>query len=297
MSLKSALFEMKEALNNHEAKSIEEEYIRNLEDINKLKPGTLFFYVNNLMMLAMNNNDHQNNRNSKKVNRKWTKNEIEFMFQYIEERQAEGALNITEILEETAHLLNRGYQSVNYKYYTLVKAKEKSSPQHTQYTTIEHKDVPVVSVGVLDTLSPAGIVNLEESAQGQEDDLLDILSGLITNIQQLPGLNLNELLRSLYQLTNMALLNQGAIQQMESLKSEVNLEKEALREKLALKDQQLMQEKKRNNELQREVAKLVKEISAFNKLGDAAKIQNLKTYNQRLNYLVDGFGVVHQVGS
>ena len=36
---------------------------------------------------------------------------------------------------------------------------------------------------------------------------------------------------------------------------------------------------------------------AFNQLSDAAKIQNLKSYNQRLNYIIDGFGIVIQVDS
>lgn len=297
MSLKSALFEMKEATMNQQVGRSEEDFIHELEANNGLRVGTLVFYFNNLMMLSLNSSENSNQSldQSKKVNRKWTKYEIELMFQYIKERQDEGALNITEILEEIAQLLNRGYQSVNYKYYSLVKAKDKkeASNQNTyHFTTISENEVPVLATEVIRDMPSVSPLN-----PSQDDDLLDVLSGLITNVQQLPGINLNELLRSLYQLTNMALQNQDTVGQLESLKSEMNSEKEALREKVMKKEQQLMQEKKRNDELQLEVSKLAKEITAFNQLGDAAKIQNLKSYNQRLNYLIDGFGIVLQVSS
>jgi len=297
MSLKNALFELKEALVNQELGQSEEAFIHELEKKNNLSSGALVFYFNNLMILTMNNleNSSQNLEDTKKINRKWTKNEIEFMFEYIKVRQEEGALNITEILEETAHLLNRGYQSVNYKYYSIQKANEKkqaSNQNHYQFTTITDKDVPVTAVEVIkDTPT------LPQANPGEDTDLLDILSGLITNVQQIPSINLNEMLRGLYQLTNMALQNQTAAEQVEQMKSTINLEKEALRDKLSKKEQQLLLEKKRNDELQIEVSNLAKEITAFNQLGDAAKIQNLKSYNQRLNYLIDRFGVVVQVGS
>ncbi|MFJ7726542.1 hypothetical protein ACIQXV_10280 [Neobacillus sp. NPDC097160] len=298
MSLKPALFEMKEALVNQKVGRSEQDFIQKLENKNQLSAGTLIFYFNNLMMLSMNNSEPGSPSldDSKKVNRKWTKTEIEFMFQYINERQEEGALNITEILDEVAQLLTRGYQSVNYKYYSLIKAKnnkEVANQNAYQFITITENEVPVVSTEVIDEPSPEHQVINKESSE--DNDLLDILSGLITNVQQLPGINLNELLRSLYQLTNMALQNQDAVQQIASMKSEINLEKEAMREQLMKKEQQFILEKKRNDELQLEVAKLAKEITAFNKLGDAAKIQHLKSYNQRLNYIIDSFGVVLQV--
>jgi uncharacterized protein YlxW (UPF0749 family) len=95
----------------------------------------------------------------------------------------------------------------------------------------------------------------------------------------------------------MALQNQDATRQIESMKSEINHEKDALQAKLLNKEKQLNQEKKRNDELQKEIAKLAKEISSYNQLGDAAKIQNLKSHTQRLNYLIDNFGLVLQVSS
>lgn len=299
MSLKSALFELKEALVNQELGQSEEAFIHELENKNNLTSGALVFYYNNLMILNIQlENDGQNLEASKKINRKWTKNEIEFMFEYIKERQDEGALNITEVLEEAAQLLNRGYQSVNYKYYSILKANEKkqaSNKNAYQFTTITLSDVPVTSIEAIKETNPIPPTNHMNPAQ--DNDLLDILSGLITNVQQIPSINLNEMLRGLYELTNMALQNQEAVQQIETMKSTINLEKEALRDKLSKKEQQLMQEKTRNDELQIEVAKLAKEITAFNLLGDAAKIQNLKSYNQRLNYIIDGFGIVLQVGS
>ena len=297
MSLKSALSELKEALANQELGQSEESFIHDLENKNNLTSGSLVYYFNNLMMFNMNENN-QNNMDSKKTNRKWTKNEITFMFQYIKDRQEEGALNITEILEEAAQLLNRGYQSVNYKYYSTLKSNEKepkSNQKALHFTTINENNVPVISIEAINEVPSVPQATYQNTEQNT--DLLDILSGLITNVQQLPGLNLNEMLRGLYQLTNMALQNQEAAQQVETMKSTINHEKEALKEKLVKKEQQLRQEKKRNDELQLEVSKLAREITAFNKLGDAAKIQNLKSYNQRLNYLIDGFGIVLQVGS
>lgn len=297
MSLKSALFELKEAVTNKELGQSEESFIHELENKNNLSNRSLVFYFNNLMMFNMNENN-QNTLDSKKTNRKWTKNEISFMFQYIKDRQDEGALNITEILEETAHLLNRGYQSVNYKYYSTLKSHEKvqkANQNGIQFTTINESNVPVISIEKLD--DAPHVSQFQNTTSLQDGDLLDILSGLITNVQQLPSLNLHEMLRGLYQLTNMALQNQEAVQQMETMKSTINHEKEALREKLVKKEQQLRLEKKRNDDLQLEVSKLAREITAFNKLGDAAKIQNLKSYNQRLNYIIDGFGIVLQVGS
>lgn len=289
---------MKEAIINHQIGKSEEDFIIKLEVNNNLRSNTLIFYFNHLMMINMNNNVYPEQHDFKKINRKWTKNEIEFMFQYILARQEEGVLNITEILDEIAHLLNRGYQSVNYKYYSLCKAREnkataKEHPYH--FTTITEKDVPVLSTEIISELPSSTLMS--QMNHTQDDHLLDILSGLITNVQQLPGLNLTELLKSLYQLTNMAVQNQAVANQIETMKSEVHLEKEALREKLMKKEQQLLQEKKRNDALQLEVLKLAKEIAAFNKLGDAAKIQNLKSYNQRLNYIIDESGVVLQVGS
>jgi hypothetical protein len=300
MNLKTAVFEIKEAINKQEIAQTEDEFIHGLEMKNQLKAGTLVFYFNNLMMFSIKSAEYMNQplEQTKKVNRKWTKNEVDFMFQYITERQNEGALNITEILDEIAQLINRGYQSVNYKYYTLVKAQEKKeavSKSAYQYTTIEYNDVPVVSTEAIPSTNIAPVEN--KVRQTTDDDLLDILSGLITNVQQLPGINLNELLRSLYQLTNMAIQNQEVVQQVESMKSEINIEKQNLQEKLDQKELQLQQERKRNEELQAEVSKLAKEIMAFNQLGDAAKIQNLKSYNQRLNYLLDGSGLVIKVGS
>ncbi|MED3563476.1 hypothetical protein [Bacillus xiapuensis] len=296
MGLKTALFELKEAVRNQQGNQTEETYIQDLEHTNQLTPGSLIYYFNQLQMAGMNKQDDQSQTadESKKVNRKWSKNEIEFMFQYIKERQAEGALNITEILEELSDLFDRGYQSVNYKYYSLLKKEQKGAPSNgpLKFTTIAYQEVPVISAEIIPEAS-----SIVKEKRNQDDDLLDLLSGLITNIQQLPGIQLNELLRSLYQLTNMALQNQEEVQQIEHLKTELNQEKEVLQQKLLKKEQQLRLEKQRNDELQIEVSKLAKEINAFNKLGDAAKIQNLKAYNQRLNYIIDGFGMVIQIGS
>jgi hypothetical protein len=315
MSLKSAVFEIKAALVNQQEVQSEETFIGEMEAKNNLSAGKLIFYYNNLLMFHLNNPENSNSSfdDMKKVNRKWTKNEIEFMFQYIHERQEEGGLNITELLEEVAQLLDRGYQSVNYKYYSQIKVKDKKSkstkPPSYQFTTIAKEELPVRSAEVMVNTPSSNSTEVEivtpqpspqEVQQGnaaESDDLLDILSGLITNVQQLPGLNLSELLKSLFQLTNMALQNQDAVKQLENVKSEINFEKQALRDRLVHQERQLSEEKKRNDELQAEVAKLAKEISAFNKLEDTAKIQNLKTYNQRLNYLIDNFGVVLQVGS
>jgi len=315
MSLKSAVFEIKTSIINQQQGHSEEAFVQKLEAKNNLTAGKLIFYYNNLLMFHLNNPETSTSSSdeTKKVNRKWTKNEVEFMFHYILERQEEGGLNITEILEEVAQLLDRGYQSVNYKYYSQIKAKEKKAKATKQpgyqFTTISQEQLPVKSTEVIANVpapevNEGAVVTHQPKAQtvfhgnpADSDDLLDILSGLITNVQQLPGLNLNELLRSLYQLTNMALQNQDAVKQLENVKSEINFEKQALQEKLLYQERQLDEEKKRNDELQAEVAKLAKEISAFNKLEDTAKIQNLKTYNQRLNYLIDNFGVVLQVGS
>ncbi len=298
MSFKSALFEMKEVITDQTLGQSEEGFIRDLEAKNDLSSGTLVFYFNFFMMLKLQHS--QSNDQSKKTNRKWSKNEIEFLFQYIKERQQEGALNITEILEECAQLLDRGYQSVNYKYYSLLKQEEKKEDtKHKNsylFTTIDEKEVPVIATEVLS--DPLQVPKVPQGKPFQNDeDLLDILSGLISNVQQLQGLNVTDLFRNLYQLTSLAVQNQAALQQMESKKSEIHLEKEALREKLMKQEQQLKTERKRNDELQVEVAKLAKEINAFNQLGDAAKIQQLKAYNQRLNYIIDGFGIVLQVGS
>jgi hypothetical protein len=89
MSLKPALFEMKEALMNQEVGQSEQDFIHELETKNRLSAGSLVFYYNNLMMLSMNSTEYSNQtlNGSKKINRKWTKMEIEFMFQYIKERQ------------------------------------------------------------------------------------------------------------------------------------------------------------------------------------------------------------------
>jgi hypothetical protein len=299
MSLKTAIFEIKEGIINQKIGYSEDEYIQNLELKYTLNKGKLIFYFNFLMILTMKYAEMLNpaSQSTKKINRKWTKDEIEFMFQYITDRQEEGALNITEILDEIAQLINRGYQSVNYKYYSLVKKKEekqKESPKY-QFTTISQHEVPVLSTEIIENTPVEIPVN--QNSQANTDDLLDILSGLITNVQQLPGIQLNELLRSLYQLTNMALQNQDAVQQIANVKLESDLEKKALKEKLAAMEEQVALEKRRNDELQSEVRKLAKEIMTFSQLGDAAKIQNLKSYNQRLNYILDGSGVVVQVGS
>jgi hypothetical protein len=291
---------MKEVITNQTLGQSEEGFIRDLEAKNNLSSGTLVFYFNFFMMLKLQHN--QSNDPSKKTNRKWSKSEIEFLYQYIKERQQEGALNITEILEECAQLLDRGYQSVNYKYYSLLKKGEKKENTEQKnsllITSIEEKEVQVIATEVLhDPLQVPKVPQVPQEKASQDEDLLDILSGLISNVQQLQGLNVTDLFRNLYQLTSLAVQNQAALQQMESKKSEINLEKEALREKLMKKEHQLMSERKRNDELQVEVAKLAKEINAFNQLGDAAKIQHLKAYNQRLNYIIDGFGIVLQVGS
>jgi hypothetical protein len=296
MNLKSAIFNMRDAIMDQQVGELKEEFIRDLELKNELKPGTLVFYFNHLTLQKKRSEQVNTAHDSKKVNRKWTKFEIEFMLQYIKERQEEGALNITEILEEVAQLLNRGYQSVNYKYYNLVKVKEKKKQQNQngyQFTTIAEDEVPVLSTEMIHDYAPTAVTGQLNSSANV--DLLDILSGLITNVQQLPGIQLNELLRSLYQLTNMALQNQDVVQQLEAVKAETFHEKEAMQEKLKKKEQQLIDEKRRNDELQEEVTKLAKEIIAFNQLGDAAKIQNLKSYNQRLNHILDGYDPVLKI--
>lgn len=299
MGLRTAIFEMKEAIKYHEERKLEEDFIHELEASNHLRNGSLLYYFNFFMKMSMKNNENigQSDEDYKKINRKWTKDEIDFMFHYISERQEEGALNITEILDEVAQALDRGYQSVNYKYYSSMKARNKVQAvisKNSHITTISEERIPVLATEVIRDLPPSPPVSQQSSLQ--DDDLLDILSGLITNVQKLPGINLNELLKSLYLLTNMALQNQEAANKVETIKSEMSLERESSREKLRKMEQQLLREKKRNDELQLEVAKLAEEIMAFNQLGDAAKIQNLKSYNQRLNYIIDSFGVVLKVG-
>lgn len=298
MSLKSALFDMKKAMENDRIGKSVDEFIHELEFQHELNAGTLVFYYNNLMM-SLTRTEKANFDDSKKVNRKWAKDELQFMFQYIKERQDEGGLNITELLEEVAQLLNRGYQSVNYKYYSQMKEndrKKQSNQNSYNFTTITQTQIPVLSTEKIATAQAMPSPSMDDNETTGEE-LLDILSGLISNVEKLPGINLNDMLKSLYQLTNMALQNQDAVRQFENVKSEIHHEKESLKKSLKQKDQQLLEEKRRNDELQLEVAKLAKEIMAFNQLGDAAKIQNLKSYNQRLNYIIDGSGVVLKVGS
>ena len=299
MSLKSALFEMKEGLFNLRPELSEEHFIHDLENKNELSDGSLIWYFNQLNMMKMHGRDSKNEKHndSKKVNRKWSKPEINFMLRYINDRQEEWGVNITEILDEVANLLNRGYQSVNYKYYSLIKLNQDMKKDNKYHiTTINQEDVPVIFTEVVTDITNMPEFN-NKNFSLENDDLLDILSGLLTNAQRLPGINLNELFRSLYQLTNMALKNQNENQKIKMVESKDNLEKESLQEKLAKKDQRLLIEKKRNDELQSEVLKLEKEIKAFNQLGDTAKIQNLKSYNQKLSYIIDEVGLKHKIGS
>lgn len=301
MSLKSALFEMKEGLVNLTSGLSEEQFIHDLEVKNGLQDGYLVWYFSELMMIKMHSRESESQRQdkSKKVNRKWSKHEINLMLRYINERQEEWGVNITEILDEVAKLLKRGYQSVNYKYYSLIKSNQDNKKEdRNQYRimTISQESIPVLSTEVVPITSVLPEFN-NKGFSSEKDDLLEILSGLLSNVQKLPGINLNELLRSLSQLTNMALQNQYAYQEIEKVKSKINREKESLQEKMEKKEQRLIQEKKRNDELQLEILELAKEIRAFNQLGDTAKIQNLKAYNQKLSYIIDGIGLMHKVGS
>jgi hypothetical protein len=295
VGLKSALFEMKDVLENDQAGVGMDQVIRNLEIKNQLNTGSLDYYFNVFMILKMKHPKKIIQTQTKKINRKWINSEIELMFRYLNDRLEENAINITELLEEVAQLLNRGYQSVNYKYYTLVKEKEQEIGQNDfKFMTISQIDVPVISTELVQRKTVSE-TNFEEKAQ--DNDLIDLLSGLITNVQELPGIQLNELLKSLYHLTNLAIGNQKGNLNTDHSQQKASLDNEWLREKLFQKEQQLIQEKKRNDELQAEVNRLAKEISAFNQLGDAAKIQNLKSYNQKLNSIIDKTGFTLQVGS
>lgn len=290
VSLKSAMLQLKDAIVEYEEEQLTEEFVSDMEAKNGLRAGVLVSYLNQLIKLniKIQVNDQNPQEDSKKINRKWSKNEIEFMFQYIKDRQDEGALNITEILEEISQILNRGYQSVNYKYYTLIKKHGKNltdnEQKNYQFTTISETKIPVIATELMG--QPFSNQQVYQVAASQDDDLLDILSGLITNTQQLPGINLNDLLRSIYQLTNMALQNQDAAVQIESIKTEISREKVILQEQLKENQRQLAQERKRNDQLEKEFSSIANEIEAFNRLSDGAKIQNLKSFNQRLNNLV-----------
>jgi hypothetical protein len=300
VGLKSALFEMKDILEKDQKDVVMAHVIRNLEIKNQLNTGLLDYYFNILMILKAKHSKKtqtqtQNQNHTKKINRKWINCEIELMFQYINDRQEETSINITELLEEVAQLLNRGYQSVNYKYYTLVKEKEQEIGQKDyKFMTISQMDVPVISTELIQRKK---VSEIEVEKQDEENDLLDLLSGLITNVQELPGIQLTELLSSLYHLTSLAIGNQKGNLNIENIQQKASLDNELLREKLFQKEQQLIQEKKRNDELQAEVNRLAAEISAFSKLGDAAKIQNLKSYNQKLNSIIDKTGFALQIGS
>jgi hypothetical protein len=286
---------MKDVLENDLAGVGMDQVIRKLEIKNQLNTGSLDYYFNIFMILKMKHPKKNTQIQTKKINRKWINSEIELMFQYLNDRQEENAINITELLEEVAQLLNRGYQSVNYKYYTIVKEREQEIGQKDyKFMTISQMDVPVISTELVQRKTVPE-TNVEEKAQ--ENDLLDLLSGLITNVQELPGIQLNELLKSLFHLTNLAIGNQKGNLNTDHLQQKASLDNEWLREKLFQKEQQLIQEKKRNDELQAEVNRLAKEISAFNQLGDAAKIQNLKSYNQKLNSIIDKTGFALQLGS
>jgi hypothetical protein len=295
VGLKSALFEMKDVLEKDQSGVGMDQVIRNLEIKNQLNTGSLDYYLNIFMILKMKHPKKITQTQTKKINRKWINSEIELMFRYLNDRQEENAINITELLEEVAQLLNRGYQSVNYKYYTLVKEKEQEIGQNDyKFMTISQIDVPVISTELVQRKAVSE-TKLEEKAQ--DNDLLDLLSGLITNVQGLPGIQLNELLKSLYHLTNLAMGNQKGNLNTDDSQRKASLDNEWLQEKLLQKEQQLLLEKKRNDELQAEVNRLAKEISAFNQLGDAAKIQNLKSYNQKLNSIIDKTGFALQIGS
>lgn len=290
MSLKSAILQLKDAIVGYEEEQLTDEFVSDLEMKNGINAGELVSYVNQLIKLNIKTSvmDQNPQEDSKKINRKWSKNEIEFMFQYIKDRQDEGALNITEILEEISQILNRGYQSVNYKYYTQIKKHGKNLTDNEQlnyqFTTITESKIPVIATELMN--QPFSNQQVYQVSSTQEDDLLDILSGLITNTQQLPGINLNDLLRSIYHLSNMALQNKDTTVQIESMKTEISREKVILQERLNNVEKQLAQERKRNDQLEKEFSRIANEIEAFNKLGDGAKIQNLKSFNQRLNNLV-----------
>ena len=156
------------------------------------------------------------------------KTEIDFMFQYIAGREEEGGLNITELLDETAQLLDRDYRSVNYKYYSLlnkINQKQDTEQSAIQFSAISQPALPIDTTEIINDFPTVPNMNQQNDV---DDDLLDILSGLINNVQKLPRIHLNELLRCLFELTNMALQNQDAVQQLEAVKSETNNEKEAL---------------------------------------------------------------------
>ncbi|NMD69084.1 hypothetical protein HHO41_02200 [Bacillus sp. DNRA2] len=292
MSLKTAIFQMKQALMDRELDGMEQ-VVRELEATNGLQTGALTSYYQQLLMVKKNSVElaNQTNDEVKKINRKWTKQEMEFMFQYIKARQDEGALNITEILEEIAQLLNRGYQSVNYKYYTIVKnnaKKQNLKPTQTaiKFATIADDIVPVVATEFITRQEANLNTEVYSASSSQADGLLDILSGLITNIGQLPGMNLNHLLKSLFELTNLALQNQAAVQQINNIELEMNQERQMLQDRLNKAEKQLAREKERNQKLTDSLSLLANEIEAFNNMTDAAKIQNLKAFNQRLNRLI-----------
>ncbi|MHC0038129.1 hypothetical protein [Pseudoneobacillus sp. C159] len=221
---------------------------------------------------------------SKKVNRKWTKKEIEVMLQYIKERQEEGSINITELLEEVAQLLNRGYQSVNYKYYAIQKElNEQQNKKLKDFTfmTINQTEVPVISTEVIHDKTFVSKIN-SPTTSVNGIDLIDILSGLITNVQQLPGIDLHVLLRSLYQLSNMAIQNHAPILNIEHL---TKLE------------HQLAVEKRKNEQLQSKLANIASEVKMFSQLDDAEKIKDLKSYNTRLNLIINDFEELRKLGS
>lgn len=299
MSLKTALFKMKQTLIDQNG-DLEEGIVKELENYNSLESGALASIYHQLLMVQKNSAEvvNQISDEAKKINRKWTMNEIDFMFKYIKERQREGALNITEILEEIAHLLNRGYQSVNYKYYTLVKnsAKKHVSDQPQQgikFLTITDEVIPVLSTELIKDSKPTK-QNIHNQSN-QDDGLLDIVSGLITNIQQLPGIELNQLLKSIFELTSLALQNQNALQQITSIRTEMNQEKQTIQDKLAKAERQLLQEKRRNIELNNDMSLLANEIEEFGKMNDAAKIQNLKNFYQRLDQIIHKFTEVQSI--
>ncbi|AYP68189.1 hypothetical protein PQE75_gp057 [Bacillus phage vB_BcoS-136] len=265
-SVKSSILEIKEVVfGNHDVDY--EKYSLELSERSSLSFDEIKDMFNMFYLYKLELDSVEVTRAKKRI---WGKNEdnlLLFLCDILERQTSKE--KVFNMLSEV--LNDRTYYSLSFRYYELKKIDKNNNLEVVDSS--ESKEEPVVSQNKKD-----------------DTDLLDVVINLVDNVETV-GLDVSSLFNDLLLMSNKAVENSN-IEKLEILEGENSFLKS-----------ELDKEKEKNEQLQRDVAKVLKdfdrlkfEVETFDRLSGKDKLQQFNNFNRNIKYIVDKFGGVITVG-
>lgn len=282
MELKQAIQELKNLVFSSEFNDIDiEKYVENLaEQCDIVSVEDLINIYNNMYLWKTQSAQPKFVRG----NPVWSNGEKEVLYTVtLLAKNERPDLNADDIFENMVDIFHgRTIGSIRLQYYQIRRDKLGKNDHMVKDSKTKYNEAIKLLNNNKEEEITEEITNVKDN--DEEINLIDTAVELINNVDKV-GLDINTFFVGMLNLSRKAVENNN-VEKIENL--ELELRKERSRNNLLQnKNDQLQNE---FSKLYYEFDKLKNEIEHFNGLSSKEKLQNLKKYNSRLQYMVDQFG-------